>query len=143
MRLLRSPASDARFLELAPVANVVLLLVFFFLLSWSFVLQPGIEVRLPVTSFPTTSPQGRHVVSLKAAGGEQVLMFFDEMSVDEDALKAKLAAAADERFADWITLNADESVPQGRVQQVAALAMQKGFRVTVATQRPAPPANGP
>lgn len=143
MRLLRSPASDTRFLELAPVANVVLLLVFFFLLSWSFVLQPGIEVRLPVTSFSTTSQQGRHVISLKAAGGDQVLMFFDEMAVNEEALKAKLAAAAEKNFADWITLNADESVAQGRVQQVAALAMQKGFRVTLATQRPAPPADAP
>lgn len=143
MRLLRQPASEARFLDLAPVANVVLLLVFFFLLSWSFVLQPGIEVRLPVTSFPGTSQQGRYVISLKAGGGEEPLIFFDEMAVDEEALKAKLAAAAEEHFADWITLNADESVPQGRVQQVVALAMQKGFRVTIATQRPAPPANGP
>lgn len=143
MRLLRPPASEARFLELAPVANVVLLLVFFFLLSWSFVLQPGIEVRLPVTSFPTTSQQGRHVISLKATGGGEALMFFDEMGVDEEALKAKLAVASEKHFADWITLNADESVPQGRVQQVAALAMQKGFRVTIATQRPAPPAEGP
>lgn len=143
MRLLRSPASETRFLELAPVANVVLLLVFFFLLSWSFVLQPGIEVRLPVTSFPTMSQQGRHVISLKAAGGDEVLMFFDEMAVNEEELKARLAAAAEKHFADWITLNADESVAQGRVQQVASLAMQKGFRVTLATQRPPPRADAP
>ncbi|MCC7518510.1 MAG: biopolymer transporter ExbD [Verrucomicrobiae bacterium] len=143
MRLSRQSASEARFLELAPVANVVLLLIFFFLLSWSFVLQPGIEVRLPVTSFPTTSRQGHYVISLKAAGGGETLMFFDEMAMDEAGLKAKLAEVAEQHFAEWITLNADESVPQGRVQQVAALAMQKGFRVTVATQRPTPPANGP
>ena len=66
MRLNRQLVMEQRPLELTPVVNVIMLLVFFFLLSWSFVLQPGVEVRLPITAFPATSPQGRHVVTLKA-----------------------------------------------------------------------------
>ncbi len=125
---------DARPLELTPVVNVVMLLIFFFLLSWSFVLQPGVEVRLPVTSFPVASNQGRHVITLKTFGKDDVMLFFDEKSVDETQLKTALDAVAEKFFGDWITLNADESVPQGRLQQVAALAMSRGFHVTVATQ---------
>ncbi len=125
---------DARPLELTPVVNVVMLLIFFFLLSWSFVLQPGVEVRLPVTSFPVASNQGRHVITLKTSGKDDVMLFFDEKSVDETQLKTALDTVAEKFFGDWITLNADESVPQGRLQQVAALAMSRGFHVTVATQ---------
>ena len=126
-------------LDLIPVVNVVLLLTFFFLLSWSFVLQPGVEVRLPATSFFQGSPQGRHIVTLKNSAKNNVMTFFDEKVVSDHELRACLAGVSSD---DWITLNADESIPHGRVQQVVSLVMEKGFHVTIATQRSLPPAVG-
>lgn len=142
MRLRSHTVGDRRLVDLIPVVNIVLLLMFFFLLSWSFVLQQGVEVRLPVTSLPSTGGQGRHVITLKFISADHDLMLFDERGVDMDGLKQCLKGAAEKNLGDWITLNAEDMVSHGRVQAVAALVMQHGFRVTVATQRAVPAAEG-
>jgi len=136
MRFPSRNSGPPRPLDLIPVVNVVLLLTFFFLLSWSFVLQPGVEVRLPSTGFSQGSPQGRHVITLKNHSKDNVMIFFDERVVSERELGICLSGASDQNSGEWITLNADESISHGRVQEVASLAMEKGFRVTIATQRP-------
>ncbi len=138
MRLRSHSVGDQKLVDLIPVVNVVLLLTFFFLLSWSFVLQRGVEVRLPVTNFPSTGPQGRHVITLKYVSQDRVLMLFDEQSVDMDGLRARLMGASDKTHDDWITLNAEDSISHGHVQEVVALALECKFKVTIATQRAAP-----
>jgi biopolymer transport protein ExbD len=133
MRFPHQIAKDQKLIDLVPVVNVVLLLVFFFLLSWSFVLQPGVEVRLPLTSYSSANQQGRHVVTLKSSD-KDVLLFFDEKSVEPQVLDSLLQDAAKKNHGDWITINADDSVSHGRVQQIAAQIMALGFHVTIATQ---------
>ena len=137
MRFARHEISEKKLMDLVPVANVVLLLIFCFLLSWSFVSQPGVEVKLPMTSFQSASQQGRHVVTLKAFNKDEVLIFFNEKSVDASSLKNYLKQAAEKAPGAWITLNADELVSHGVVQQVSAQMMELGFHVTIATQRTA------
>lgn len=134
MRLTNHSVGQQRLIDLVPVVNVILLLMFFFLLSWSFVMQPGVEVRPPTVSTSLTTPQGRHVVTLKGSARE-ILIFFDEKNVDEKALKQELVIASKKNEGEWVTVNADDSVSHGRVQEVAAMVMESGFRVTLATQR--------
>lgn len=137
MRLPYHNMDNRRVVDLVPLVNVIFLLMFFFLLSWSFVLQPGIEVRLPSTNFPTTSQQGSHVITLKTTTTttqSEPLIFFDESNVDETELRVCLKIAARKSFGDWITLNADDSISHGYVQKVASMAMEHGFHVTIATQ---------
>ena len=141
MRFSRHHIGGSKLVDLVPVANVVLLLIFFFLLSWSFVLQPGIEVRLPETRFRTASQQGRHMITLKLGAKDALILFFDEKSVDLDGLRKRLEVASEKSHGDWITINADHSVSHGDVQQVADMAMQQGFHVTIATQRAVPAVN--
>jgi len=142
VRLLHRHQREERLVDLIPVVNVVLLLCLFFLLSWSFVRQPGIEVRLPSTSFSSASPQGRHVITLKSTAKE-TQMFFDEERVHENGLRTSLKMASGGKpTGDWITLNVDESVSHGEVQRVAAFAIENGFFVTIATQHIPPYAAG-
>jgi biopolymer transport protein ExbD len=134
MRFHSHNISQDRRIDFIPILNVILLLMFFFLLSWSFVLQPGIEVKLPSSPVPSATQQGRHVITLKASDQNDVLMFFDEKHVNEEGLRAALKTAAEKNPGDWITLNADEKVPSGRVTQAQMLIIQSGFRVTQAIQ---------
>jgi biopolymer transport protein ExbD len=135
MRFSRHSINQQRVIDLIPVANVILLLMFFFLLSWSFVLQPGVEVKLPSTNFLSASQQGRFTVTLKSTSKEDSLIFFDEKNVSIEEFPALVKQAAEKSRGDWITLNADESVPHGQVQRVVSLLMESGFHVTIATQR--------
>jgi len=138
MRFASRQIASKRLVDLVPAVNVVLLLTFFFLLSWSFVLQPGVEVRLPTTSLPLTTQQGRHVVTLKPVSKDEVLIFFDDDSLDIEHLRVRLKHAAEDSPGEWITINADDSVAHGRVQQVASMAMEQGLHVTLAMQRNVP-----
>jgi len=142
MRFLRRDRDEKKLLELTPVANVVLLLSLFFLLSWSFVLQPGIEVVLPTTSLQAATPHGRHVITLRP-GPQEPLIFFDERQVDRQGLQQELATAARKSWGAWITLNADESVSHGEVQGIAESALKRGFRVSLAKQEAGAPAAVP
>jgi biopolymer transport protein ExbD len=142
MRLIKTAPVDQKWIDLVPVLNVVLLLTFFFLLSWSFVLQPGIEIRLPSSELASANPQGRHVITLKFVEGT-LLIFLDEKKVDEGTLTQNLNAFSASENGEWLTLNADDAVPHGQVQHLATLAIEKGFRVNVATQRASPLPAGP
>ncbi len=53
--------------DLAPALNVILLLLCFFLLSSSFVLQPGIKVELPHSPFAVGTPATRLIVAVTLA----------------------------------------------------------------------------
>lgn len=144
MRFPRRTIGDQRLIELVPVMNVVLLLLVFFLINWSFVLQPGMPVHLPSTGITTVSPQGRHVITLKSRGAalrDEVDYYFDTQNVDEGGLESCLKREASATSpGEWITLNADQSVGHGHVVRVASLAMKHGFHVTLATQQTVPAA---
>ncbi|MDD2708996.1 MAG: biopolymer transporter ExbD [Verrucomicrobiae bacterium] len=135
MRFSQRTVGERSVLDLIPVVNVVLLLMFFFLLSWSFVLQPGVEVRLPSPGFSGMTQRGRHVITLKNGAQGEMLIFFDEKVVLPAELKRCLVESSKKHYAEWITLNADEGVSHGGVQQVVAWATEQGFKVAIATQR--------
>ncbi len=63
------------------------------------------------------------------------MIFFDEKNVDEAGLGTSLKEASKKSSGEWITLNADDTVSHGQVQRTAAMAMEQGFRVSIATQR--------
>ncbi len=134
MRFSRHQIAEQKLIDLIPVANVILLLMFFFLLSWSFVLQPGIEVRLPILGLPVATPQGQHIITLKSSSKNDFIMFFDEKTVDTEGLKLQLRLASEKNFGEWMTLNAEDSIPHGRVQEVVSFMIDRGFRVTLAVQ---------
>ena len=137
MRLRNLHVGDQRLVDLVPVVNVVLLLLLFFLLSWSFIHQTGFVIRPPSVDFPAATPQGRHVVTLKANGADP-LIFLDEKSMDWLALQVQLKILSQKSPGEWITINADDSVSHGHVQRVASWLFEYGFKATTATQRTVP-----
>lgn len=92
---------------------------------------------MPSTELSSANPQGRHVITLKYVEGA-ILIFLDEKKVDESILNESLDSFATVEKGEWVTLNADETVPHGQVQHIATLAIEKGFRVNVATQKKSP-----
>ncbi len=139
MRLRHHNIADQRLIDLVPTVNVVLLLIFFFLLSWSFVEPPGVGVRLGVDNFLIANQQGHHVITLKSITKDNVAILFDEKPVNIEKLREHLKVAAEKNPGDRITLNADDSVSNGLVQQALAMAMEYKFQVTMPTLKPTIP----
>jgi len=131
-------------IDLAPVVNVVLLLLCFFLLSSSFVLQPGIKVDPPRMSSAVETPSSRLIVAItlgpqkyddngQPLKREPVIYFNDEI-VSLDGLRAALDQLPTGPEAPALVLKADKDVSLDQITQVVDVAHR--FTVVIATQPP-------
>ncbi len=114
----------------APLMDVILLLIIFFLFGSNFVLKSGVEVKLPTSSSSLPSAEDAHIITLVPnASGE---FYFNDERVDAEQLGGKLEAAKI-RSKDLVILS-DEAVPYGTVMAIARLVLDAGFEVSFATK---------
>ena len=67
MKLSRTVSHNPALFNLIPLVNVVFLLLIFFALSTTFVLQPGIAVTLPYSSYSLAPQRNPQIVSITSA----------------------------------------------------------------------------
>ncbi|MFZ9931645.1 MAG: ExbD/TolR family protein [Chthoniobacterales bacterium] len=115
--------------------NVILLLVFYVLLSTSFLLRPGIAVELPVSR--SLLPAMQDPVVLAITGGAGAAVYHEDMLVDPGQLGARLDAQR--ATSRQIVIKADKDAPLSLVAQVTELALARGFSVALAASPPPGP----
>ncbi len=121
-------ADDAAGPGLAPLIDVVLLLLIFFMVTTRFA-EHSLEIDLPeaTTSAPMNEPRIL-AVDVRADGVIQI----DGEEVDDETLALRFAEEA--ATLDALALRADEKAPHGRVVRVLDTARQHGIeRVELAT----------
>lgn len=132
-----------------PLVNVVLLLLLFFLLGSSFVLQPGVSVTLPTSRLQLAPMVNAPVVSILR--GNPPRIYFLDQAVSAEELTTKLTALrspgpegklpsspAGNRS---VVIRADRGTPYETVMAVGSRALEAGFNVVLATapeERPRP-----
>lgn len=129
MKLVRHPGPHPALLFIAPALDVVLVLVFFLVLSTSFLLQPGIAVSVPDSPFLLAPQRDPQVVSVTAAPSAAI--FFDDQQVTLQELEQKLSAQSDRKRT--VVVKADRAAPFEHVSRVMAVALQLGFPTVIAT----------
>lgn len=128
--------------DLVPVVNVVLLLLCFFLLGSSFVLQSGIKVDPPRSAFSVGTPSSRLVVAVTLAPQEfdtdgkplprQPLIYFNDQVVTLDGLRTALDQLPPSRITPTLVVKADKDVPWDVIAGIIDVAHR--FPVSMATQ---------
>ncbi len=131
MKLQRSVRVHGALPVLAGTFTVVLLLIFFVLLSTSFLLQPGIAVELPASRFLQPGVQDPLVVAVTAGPGASV--YFEDRSVELEHLGARLEARRG--ATSHVVIKADRDAPLSLVAGVTELALSRGFSVALAAKR--------
>ncbi|MFZ4482633.1 MAG: ExbD/TolR family protein [Chthoniobacterales bacterium] len=111
--------------------TVVLLLVFFLLLSTSFLMQPGIMVELPASRFLLPAMQDPLVVAV--TGGPGAAVFFEDRVVEPGQLGARLESRR--TVSRQVVIKADRDAPLDLVTAVTGLALERGFSVALAATR--------
>lgn len=124
VRLLDGPFS------LAPMVGVVLLLMLFFLLGSSFVIQPGVEVDLPHGLMGLGSPVDRRVLTITATGE----IYFENQKTDLAGLGSQLEAFAKKGVDRAIIIKADVRVPHGLAMEVLEKVLSGGLNAVIATR---------
>ena len=117
-------------LYLGPVLNVLLVLLIFFLLGSTFIIQSGVNVKLPQSGSKLAGFDRAHVITMTAGG--DTLLYFDGQPVTLDQLRRQLDE--NKTGSRRVIIHADEMTAFGRVQQVANMSLGLGYEVAYATQ---------
>jgi biopolymer transport protein ExbD len=131
-------------IDLVPMVTVVLLLLLFFILSSAFVLQPGIKVEPPRSSFGVGTPASRLMVAVMLpqpqldANGVPVkaapVLFFNDQIVTMDGLSAALDQLPPSRFQPTLVLKIDKDITLDMVTRISEVAFAHHLSVIIATQ---------
>ena len=107
-------------LEIAPLVDIVLLLLIFFMLTSNFIMQPGIKITLPEAK--TAKPQKEENIIVFITENSTIYLNGRKINIGElkDALEEKLKKT--EKKA--VILKADEKVNLGLAVKVMDIAKQ-------------------
>ena len=119
--------------NITSLIDVVLLLLIFFMISTTFVTQPGIRVNLPKASSKVKNvSQERNTIIITAEN--TIFINREEISSFEE-LRSLLVDLKEGQPGDLIIVKADEAVAHGIVVQVMDIAKTAGFsRIAIATR---------
>jgi biopolymer transport protein ExbD len=116
--------------SVSSLTDIVMLLLIFFLLSSSFVMQPGIKVQLPRAETGETQSEDDVTVSLTEKGQ----IFVNARQVTIESLGRELMAAMKGDPGKVIVVNADRNVTLQNTVQVIDVAKAVGAtRFMIAT----------
>ena len=132
MRFKTNVAIAKGVLDITPLIDVVLLLLIFFMLSSSFVFNPGVKVDLPEYSSGETLQESDLVVTITEEG---LYLYNDESVIFRD-LKNKFRRAASENPNARLIIKAAKQVPHGAVVRVMVMAKRAGDKNQAFATRP-------
>ena len=128
MKLTRTYQFNPALVNVVPLINVIFLVVVFYALSSRFILQPGLPVVLPKSSF-TLAPQPEpQIVSIISAPVPAI--YFENGKVTIEEFAARLATRRAEGRS--LIIKADAAVPYEMVMQVMNEGLLQGFPVVLA-----------
>lgn len=129
MKLTRTLKFNPALFGIIPLINVIFLVVLFFTLSARFVLQPGLAVTLPASSFTLGPRVDAQIVSVTAA--PVPVIYHRDQRVSLDELRQRLGETKVRERS--LIIKADKGTPYDLVVRITDEALKLGFSVILAT----------
>ena len=127
----RRPTKPRVGIDIAPLVDVVFLLVIFFAVSTTFLESSGIQLELPASS-SSAERQSKEIAVYVATDGT---LSFDDETIQLDQLDGLLRSALEDAESKVVVLRADTAVSHGVVVDVMDRVKQAGAEaLTVATR---------
>lgn len=108
--------------------NVILLLLFYVVLSTSFLMRPGIAIELPASR--SLLPAMPDPVVVAITGGAGAAVYFEDRQIDVGQLGASLDAYSGPLR--QVIIKADVDAPLSLVAKVTGVALARGYSVALA-----------
>lgn len=119
-------------LDLTPLIDVVFLLLIFFMLSSSFIFQPGIKVKLPESSVSETKKGKSFEVILT----QENLIFFEGQRISIEGLKRKTKIISKNDPEVVLIIKADGNARHKNVVRIMSIAKMNGIKKLGIATRP-------
>lgn len=118
-------------LDITPLIDVVFLLLIFFMLTSSYIFQPGIKINLPRAITSEAIQEKNLVITISAEG----LIYFNQHLISLKQLTVNLEKAAQEDRP--LLIRADRKASLGKVVQIWDLSREAGLsQINIATDQP-------
>ncbi|MEZ4271994.1 MAG: biopolymer transporter ExbD [Myxococcota bacterium] len=118
--------------NLTPLIDIVFQLLIFFLITTTFVQNPGIEVQLPKASSKPVVTEAENVIIGVTKEG---LFVQDGKALAIDELRERLVSHLKQRPNAMLVVQADTNTPHGKVVEVMDVARDVGFKqLAIATE---------
>ncbi|MBN1354066.1 MAG: biopolymer transporter ExbD [Candidatus Omnitrophica bacterium] len=128
MKFKRRVFLETGHLDIAPLIDVIFLLLIFFMLTSSFIFQPGIKINLPKALTSEVIQRENLIIVIT----EDSSMYINERLINDDELLSRLKIASHD--SKPILIKADRKAPLGRVVEIWDLCRSEGIqKVNIAT----------
>ncbi len=119
-------------LGIAPLIDIVFLLLIFFMVTSHFDVASGVRIRLPKVTQKIFSQKDRRITLVMAESGQ---MYLEGQKVDRAALKERLRKMVQERGLIHLVLQADKDVRHGAVVEAMDVSKSVGIQsIIIAAQ---------
>lgn len=121
-------------INIAPLVDVVFLLLIFFAVSTTFLETAGLELTLPASSSSAQGSPQEITIAVSRDG----LLYLEGLRMPEDRLATELRVRLAARDEKLVLLRADAETPHGTVVRIMDLARKAGATgLTIAARRDA------
>lgn len=119
-------------IDVAPLIDIIFILLIFFMVSTTFVRDTGIDVSTPRASHPHTLEGAPLRVSIAASGA----LYCEGKILDLEQLQGRIETFAERNPAEGVVIIPDESVSAGRLVAIMNITQQAGKTdITIATRK--------
>lgn len=129
MKIDRSPGLHPALMFIAPSLNVVLLLVFYIILSTSFLLQPGVKVDVPQSPFLLAPQRNPLIISIASAPLSSI--YFENEAVTFEELRHKLKEYGGRNHT--VIIKTDRRSAVEELAKVMTVSLSLGYPTVIAT----------
>lgn len=131
-RFKKKEPAGGLFENMAPMADIVFLLLIFFMLTSAFVLEPGIGVNLPRAVTAEDQIRQKHVLTIT----RDRTLLLDQDVVSFTTLRRILEDTYSGEKNKLLIVRADENVPHGLVVRALDISRQAGVKyLAIATEK--------
>lgn len=123
-------------LEIAPWADVFMLLLMIFIAHTAVLRKPGVSINLPAVSPNTAVPYAAQVLTAL----EDDVFFFDDRQMDRNGLAVELRESLARDASGTLLIEADTRLSYQSVMRVYTLAVEAGWKNIVLATRTDDPA---
>jgi len=132
MKLSRKHKTSSSLIDLAPMTDMVFQVLLFFIISSSFVVEPGIKINLPKSQ--TSELQVHQKMMITVNESQQI--FIDKKPVDLKNLEQKIKLLLPYYKEKIVIIRADKSVPHGLIVEIMDKAKVSGVeKLAIATEK--------
>ena len=127
-----SPRDEDSDINLTPMLDVVFIMLIFFIVTATFIKQPGAEVRRPDAETDQQKPTVSVLVAIDAAGN----IWIDKKRVDEVGVQAYIERLHAENPKGGLVIQADRDATYGKLKAVLDAARGADItEVAISTQK--------